>query len=71
MQLRQYGVYYLPNGKVLIADGHSLRHVDETQRNGYEINEAGRLVCEGKLTAWDVSELRDTGDTAPRFMIER
>ncbi|HEY0365696.1 MAG TPA: hypothetical protein VGC73_04435 [Pyrinomonadaceae bacterium] len=27
----------------------------------YEISDEGRLVCEGKLTAWDVSNLKDTG----------
>jgi len=27
------------------------------------INEAGRLVYEGKLSAWDISNLSDTGRT--------
>jgi hypothetical protein len=28
------------------------------------VNEAGRLVYQGKLTAWDISNLRDTGRTS-------
>jgi hypothetical protein len=27
----------------------------------YEINDEGRLICDGRLTAWDVSNLIDTG----------
>ena len=28
------------------------------------VNEAGRLVYQGKLTAWDISNLTDTGRTS-------
>ncbi len=70
MQLRKDGVYRLPNGRVLIADGHSLLQVDESQRSKYEVDGTGRLLCDGKLTAWDVSQLMDTGVTAPRSLME-
>ena len=30
----------------------------------FVVNEAGRLVCQGKMTAWDISNLSDTGRTS-------
>ena len=30
----------------------------------FVVNEAGRLVYQGKLTAWDISNLSDTGRTS-------
>ena len=73
MDLRMGGVYRLPNGRQLIVLGKrvngrvSYRLSCETSQ--YEVSEGGRLVCDGKLTAWDVSNLIDTGHSvgAERF----
>ena len=65
MDLRVGGVYCLPNGRELIVlckrqNGRASYRL--SGRTGqYEINDEGRLLCEGKLTAWDVSNLSDTG----------
>jgi len=65
MYLRVGGIYCLPNGRELIVlckrqnDSVSYRLSGGTAQ--YEISDEGRLLCEGKLTAWDVSNLRDTG----------
>jgi len=65
MDLRVGGVYCLPNGRELVVlckrqDGSvSYRLLCCTGQ--YEISDEGRLICDGKLTAWDVSNLSDTG----------
>ena len=65
MEFRVGGIYCLPNGRELIVlcrreNGHVSYRL--TSRNGhYEISDNGRLVCDGRLTAWDVSNLSDTG----------
>ena len=65
MDFRVGGIYRLPNGRELIVlgkreNGRVLYRL--SCRDGqYEISDDGRLVCEGKLTAWDVSSLSDTG----------
>ena len=65
MELRVGGVYLLPNGRELIVLGSRKNgHISYrlSSRDGqYEISEDGRLICNGKLTAWDVSNLGDTG----------
>jgi hypothetical protein len=65
MDLRVGGVYSLPNGRELILLGKRKNgHVSyrlSSKGSQYEINDEGRLICDGKLTAWDVSNLRDTG----------
>lgn len=65
MELRVGGVYCLPNGRELIALGRreNGRVVYRlSSRDGqYEISDDGRLICNGKLTAWDVANLSDTG----------
>jgi hypothetical protein len=65
MGLRVGGVYCLPNGRELIVlckrrNGHVSYRLSGGP-NQYEINDDGRLICEGRLTAWDVSNLTDTG----------
>ena len=69
MILRERGIYCLPNGRELVV----LRNDEEgsvlygsmcynpVEKGEFVVNEAGRLVCQGKLTAWDVSNLSDTG----------
>ncbi|HET8670070.1 MAG TPA: hypothetical protein VFM05_05420 [Candidatus Saccharimonadales bacterium] len=69
MILRERGIYCLPNGRELVV----LRNEEEgsvlygpvcckpVEKGEFVVNEAGRLVCQGKVTAWDVSNLSDTG----------
>lgn len=71
MILRARGIYCLPNGRELIV----LRNDEEGsvlygpvccerfEMGEFVVNEAGRLVSQGKLTAWDISNLSDTGRT--------
>lgn len=71
MTLREGGIYMLPNGQKLVVAAEGDRpgvlfrlrgwyHFESTE---FEINEAGRLLAQGKLTAWDIQQLQDTGET--------
>ena len=67
MRLRNRGVYSLPNGRELVAKDDLLFVKSESNSidsDYYELNQAGRLLNHGRLTAWDISDLRDTGATA-------
>ena len=65
MNLRVGGVYCLPNGRELIVLGRRengrVSYRLSCRTSNYEITDDGRLICDGKLTAWDVSNLSDTG----------
>ncbi len=65
MDLRVGGIYYLPNGRELIVlckrQNGRVSYRLSCRSGQYEINDEGRLVSDGKLTAWDVSNLTDTG----------
>ncbi len=70
VDFRELGIYVLPNGRELVfilrGNCQALISLDSAQRMGapqYELNNNGRLVCEGRLTAWDISNLSDTGRT--------
>lgn len=75
MTLRERGIYRLPNGRELIVlrkheNGtrtYTLGGWERFELTEYEVNETGRLVCQGKLTAWDIDNLSDTGRTATQF----
>jgi hypothetical protein len=65
VDLRVGGVYCLPNGRELIVlckrqNGH-VSYVLSSNSRRYEINDEERLICDGRLTAWDTSNLSDTG----------
>jgi len=72
MILRERGIYCLPNGRELVVlrnddQGsvlYGLVSFEQLEMDEFLVNEAGRLVCQGKLTAWDTSNLSDTGRTA-------
>ena len=72
MCLRKRGIYCLPNGRELVVLGSSGQGITEFRLGGwghfelseYVLNEAGRLLAHGKLTAWDINDLTDTGRTA-------
>jgi hypothetical protein len=65
MDLRVGGIYCLPNGRELIVLGRRengrVSYRLSCRAGNYEITDDGRLICDGKLTAWDVSNLSDTG----------
>ena len=65
MDLRVGGVYCLPNGRELIVLGMRkngrVSYWLSCKGSQYEITDDGRLICDGRLTAWDVSKLNDTG----------
>ena len=65
MALRVGGIYSLPNGRELILlcrrENSAVTYRLSCRTSQYEISDDGRLICEGKLTAWDVSNLKDTG----------
>ena len=75
MLFKRGGIFVLPNGRELMASG------DETifyaiADNGedvvrYELSDGGRILCQGRLTAWGVEDLRDTHRTADLASKER
>ena len=75
MNLRERGIYRLPNGRELVVlhkheNGkrtYTLGGWERFELSEYEVNEDGRLICQGRLTAWDVTSLSDTGQTAREF----
>ena len=72
MKLRQRGIYCLPNGRELVVLGKFENTHNQFKLGGwgqfefteYVINEVGRLLFQGRLTAWDINDLTDTGRTA-------
>ncbi len=72
MNLRDRGIYCLPNGRELVVLGGSPNRSGQFRLAGwgqfemteYVVNEAGRLLADGNLTAWDINDLIDTGQTA-------
>ena len=73
MTLRVRGIYCLPNGRELVvrdrtSGGEILFYLggwDHFEHCEYQVNDAGRLIAQGKPTAWDINDLKDTGRTAP------
>ena len=65
MELRVGGIYVLPNGRELIVLGRrqngQVSYRLSCRTSQYEVTDEGRLICDGKLTAWDTSNLKDTG----------
>jgi len=67
MDLRVGGIYCLPNGRELIVLGKRqngrVSYRLSCGSRQYEVSDGGRLICDGKLTAWDISNLYDTGQS--------
>ena len=65
MELRVGGIYSLPNGRELIVlrrhENGRVSYRLASRTSQYEVSDDGRLICDGKLTAWDISNLKDTG----------
>ena len=70
MHLRDRGIYCLPNGRELVvlsngSNGHVSYKLSSTaDGSDYEVSEEGRLLSAGRLTAWDINDLFDTGRDA-------
>ena len=64
---RAGAIFVLPNGREVMAAGDGLKLYavggDEKTVLRYELNEGGRLLLDGRLTAWDIKDLRDTNRT--------
>ena len=64
---RAGGIYVLPNGREVMASGDGLSFYAEAPDGKtvlrYELNDGGRLMLNGRLTAWDVESLLDTNRT--------
>ena len=75
MDLRVGGVYCLPNGRELIVlckgENGRVSYKLSCRTSQYEVSDDGRLICEGKLTAWDVSNLVDTGHSVDANALSR
>ena len=66
MDLKQGVIYQLPNGRELVAHRTSgnrfvLNNLNGSEPCQYELNSDGRLMLSGRLTAWGLEELLDTG----------
>jgi hypothetical protein len=73
MDLKERAIYQLPNGRELVAQLSAggkaiLQNVSASDPDLYEMNEEGRLLLNGQLTAWAVDDLIDTGRTASPHM---
>jgi len=72
LNLRERGIYCLPNGRELVVlgkNGHPnalfrLGGWDRFELTEYEVDVEGRLVSQGRPTAWDIADLKDTGRSA-------
>ena len=74
MDFKERGIYQLPNGRELVAlinnGNRSVLYTLSGSVSGqYESNSEGRLVFNGKLTAWDVDDLAETGRVASPDLI--
>lgn len=71
MTLKDQGIYRLPNGRELVArliaeQQTILYNLSAADPSAYELNPEGRLLFNGRLTAWAINDLRDTGRVALR-----
>jgi hypothetical protein len=69
MDLKERAIYQLPNGRELVAQLSAagkavLQNLSASDPDQYELNEEGRLLLNGRLTAWGVGDLIDTGRQA-------
>lgn len=73
MKLRVNGIYRLPNARELVVTAeksennlhsYTLENLDVGHPLLYLVSGEGRLLSDGKLTAWDFNDLHDTGRDA-------
>jgi hypothetical protein len=64
---RKGGIYVLPNGRELMAsgDGQTFYATAEDGKRlvRYELNQLGRLMVSGRITAWGQEDLTDSSTT--------
>ncbi len=70
MEFKERVIYQLPNGRELFAlvsrnNKPTLHTLSASNHGEYELNDQGRLMVNGKVTAWSLGDLVDTGRTAP------
>jgi len=70
MEFKDRAIYQLPNGRELFAllsvkNKPILYALSASHHGQYELNKEGRFLINGKLTAWSLEDLVDTGRTAP------
>lgn len=70
MKLRERAVYRLPNGRELVARVQSgatitLYNLDPADPREYRVDEHGRLLLNGRRTAWATADLREHSGTVP------
>ncbi|HEY6230927.1 MAG TPA: hypothetical protein VIW64_06675 [Pyrinomonadaceae bacterium] len=75
MDLKERAIYQLPNGRELFAritpeKKIVLHNLSASASGQYELNPEGRLLFNGQLTAWEISDLLETGRVAPAETIE-
>lgn len=69
MDFKERAIYQLPNGRELVAHltgGNKaiLYNLTASEPGKYELNPEGRLLLNGRLTAWGMDDLLDTGRVA-------
>ena len=69
MTFKERAIYQLPNGRELVAcrsqeDRTVLYTLSASESSRYELNSAGRLLVDGRLTAWEIGDLLETGRMA-------
>jgi len=69
MTFKERAIYQLPNGRELVAcmaqeDRTVLYTLSASESSRYELNSAGRLLVDGRLTAWGIGDLLETGRMA-------
>ena len=69
MNLKDRGIYKLPNGRELVAcltcDNQILLFsLSDSEAGLYELNAEGRLLVDGHWTAWHRDDLLETGRVA-------
>ncbi len=69
MNLKEGAIYQLPNGRELVARVTNggrvvLYNLSASVPGQYELNSAGRLLFHGRLTAWEMKDLHETGRRA-------
>jgi hypothetical protein len=70
MELRESAVYRLPNGRELVAQvthgsKTTLYNLDSSDPRRYQVDEQGRVLLNGRLTAWTTEDLREQSRTVP------
>ena len=70
MELRERAVYRLPNGRELVArvvrgSKTVLYNLDSSDPREYQVDGQGRLLLNGRLTAWATEDLLEQARTAP------